>query len=223
MWFSKISSGFRVWFPVDVASELREGLVAGDFSVTVIDPDDSASVSPTVAESTQKSGVYYFDVSSAFLVANGPGEYFCLIQVDTIDGPSGPPEILNNFGSILRVTQEDFDSLVASIEANLSSNHGIGSWVDSGSVSASTIATAVWATVISSNSNKATEAGGMLNVLRKAVTNRQEAFSGSPGYLILFDDDGATPVVNQEIRDEATGGIVASVGVPAKRATDSLP
>lgn len=54
-------------------------------------------------------------------------------------------------------------------------------------------------------------------IVRKAVTNRQEEFSGSPGRIILFEDNGVTKAIEQELRDEAGGGIVTTVGSPAKR------
>ena len=60
-------------------------------------------------------------------------------------------------------------------------------------------------------------------LIRKAITNRQEEFPGTPGRIILFDDDNTTKILEQELRDNANGGIIAAVGVPAKRTESLLP
>jgi hypothetical protein len=56
-----------------------------------------------------------------------------------------------------------------------------------------------------------------VSLLRKLQTNRQEQFPGNPGTLILWDDDGVTPLKQWELRDAAGDGIIANVGCPAKR------
>jgi hypothetical protein len=53
--------------------------------------------------------------------------------------------------------------------------------------------------------------------LRKMSTNRMEQTSGTPGQLVLFDDDGTTPYRTWAIRDEFGGGIAPQVNVPARR------
>jgi len=62
-----------------------------------------------------------------------------------------------------------------------------------------------------------TELGADLAFVRKSVTNRMATFAGSPGTLLLFDDDDTTVIGRWELRDEAGGGIVATVATPAKR------
>ena len=59
-------------------------------------------------------------------------------------------------------------------------------------------------------------------IVRKAITNRQEEFSGTPGRIILFEDNGVTKALEQELRDEGGGGIVTTIGSPAKRSADIL-
>ena len=59
-------------------------------------------------------------------------------------------------------------------------------------------------------------------IVRKAVTNRQEEFGGTPGRLILFEDNGVSKALEQELRDEAGGGIVTTIGSPAKRTSNIL-
>ena len=56
-----------------------------------------------------------------------------------------------------------------------------------------------------------------VSLLRKIYTNRQEQFPGDPGTLILWDDDGVTPLLEWQLRDAAGNGVVANVGCPAKR------
>jgi len=56
-----------------------------------------------------------------------------------------------------------------------------------------------------------------LALVRKSITNRMEESAGNPGTLILYDDDGTTPLMTWQLRDESGGGIVATVGTPARR------
>jgi hypothetical protein len=53
--------------------------------------------------------------------------------------------------------------------------------------------------------------------LRKLATNRLEQSSGAPGHLVLYDDDGVSPLKDWAVTDEAGGGIAALTGVPAHR------
>lgn len=78
---TRSSTGVRVWFTVTNANgSLRTGLVGANFTVTLIRDDDGASNNPTVTESAQLAGAYYFDVPSAFLTTSGDN-YFMVIQV----------------------------------------------------------------------------------------------------------------------------------------------
>jgi hypothetical protein len=113
MWFTKDVNGFRGWFPVALSNgSLRTGLVAGDFTVTVVDSADGDNFLPTVSESTQKPGLYYFDIDTTFLTSNGVGDYGILVQVDTFAGPSGGPNVRASFGGNLKVSEKDFDDIV---------------------------------------------------------------------------------------------------------------
>ena len=60
------------------------------------------------------------------------------------------------------------------------------------------------------------------SLTRKAITNRQEEYAGTPGRIIMFDDDGVTKLVEQELRDGAGDGIAAAVGVPSRRSGNIL-
>ena len=59
-----------------------------------------------------------------------------------------------------------------------------------------------------------------ISLIRKSITNRMEEFPGTPGTLILWDDDGVTQLLQWEVRDAAGGGVVATVGCPAKRSAN---
>lgn len=61
------------------------------------------------------------------------------------------------------------------------------------------------------------ENGEELAFVRKSVTNRMVTVAGSPGWLLLYDDDNTTLIGRWELRDSADGGIVATVSSPAKR------
>lgn len=115
MWFTRTADTFRGHFAaVRSNGTLRTGLVAADFTATVVDPDDSASTTASVAESTEKAGLYYFDIPSAFFVANGVGEYGVVVEIDTT-ASSGTPNVIDVMSENLRLTVEDFDSLVDSV------------------------------------------------------------------------------------------------------------
>lgn len=115
MWFAKATDGFRGWFALSLDGVLRPGADAGDFTVTIITQDDDAQSNPTVSESTQKPGVYFFNVPSAFLVANGSGEYVCVVETAV----PAPDEVISVFARVLSVSQEDIDSLAAGMAADI--------------------------------------------------------------------------------------------------------
>ncbi len=56
-----------------------------------------------------------------------------------------------------------------------------------------------------------------VKLVRQSLTNRMEEFPGTPGRLILWDDDGVTPKMEWQLRDAAGNGVVATVGAPSKR------
>ena len=60
-----------------------------------------------------------------------------------------------------------------------------------------------------------------VSLIRKSITNRMEQFPGTPGTLILWDDDGVTPLLQWQVRDAAGNGVVATVGCPAKRSVST--
>jgi len=85
------------------------------------------------------------------------------------------------------------------------------------------IPTNVWALDISGNSSKLTEAGGMLNLCRKAVYNNYDLAPGAiNGTFVLLDDDDSTPILSQLINDAVGGGIASPLLSPARRARSTI-
>jgi len=109
MWFAKEANGFRAWFIiVQTGGTLATGGLSGDFTITVVNPNDTISISPTVSESTIKPGLYTFLIPNNFLIANGIGSYAIVIEV-SIAPP--PPIVTDAFSSVLQVSEKIFDDL----------------------------------------------------------------------------------------------------------------
>lgn len=94
----------------------------------------------------------------------------------------------------------------------------VGDYVDNIDFPISAVAPDVWTQNIFANTAKLTQAGGMLNILRKGLTNRLELASGGPGFMRLWDDDDTTLLLMWAEKDEAGGPIAFTVSSPAKRA-----
>jgi hypothetical protein len=63
-----------------------------------------------------------------------------------------------------------------------------------------------------------------LTLLRRMAKNRFEEYPAAgvdPGYLILFADDGVTPLLTWQLRDATGGPVTATVGAPARRTAAS--
>lgn len=58
-------------------------MVAGDFTVTVRSPADTAESTPSVVESATAGGLYYFDIPASFTLTNGVGNYGVTIEITT--------------------------------------------------------------------------------------------------------------------------------------------
>jgi len=85
------------------------------------------------------------------------------------------------------------------------------------------VPTNVWSFDISGNSNKLADAGGMLNLCRKAVYNNYDLTPGVPnGTFILLDDDDSTPILSQLINDAVGGGVASPLLSPARRARSTI-
>lgn len=56
-----------------------------------------------------------------------------------------------------------------------------------------------------------------LALLRKALTNRLEETSGGPGRLVLYEDDGVTPLLTWDVTDAEGGPVAPVTGTPSRR------
>lgn len=109
MHFTQEDDGFKGWLVlVDRNGALITGAVAGDFTVTVVDPTDSATSNPSVSESTQLPGLYTFLVPSAFLTANGTGNYGVVVEVNK----ATPTKITDAQSAILRAYDADLGNVL---------------------------------------------------------------------------------------------------------------
>lgn len=116
MYFTRIDDTFRGWFGVtDSDGNLRTNILSSSFDVNIIDTNDTTSSNLEVTQSVQKPGLYRFDIPSTFLSASGIGEYAISIEVDE----SSPPAVTEASSHILRITQEDFDTIAPSITGSI--------------------------------------------------------------------------------------------------------
>jgi hypothetical protein len=118
IWKARTSTGVRTYFAVVRGGALRTGLVAGDFAVTLIDPDDSASTTLTVTESAQLAGIYYIDIPSAFLTTNGVGHYGLRIGIHAA-APAQDDEELES----VEVNTSDIDFIAGDVWDETTSSH----------------------------------------------------------------------------------------------------
>lgn len=114
MWFTKDEDGFRAWFTVaDKNGLIRTGGVAGDFTATVVEPTGVNTSVLTVTESTGKPGLYTFLIPASFFTTYSLGGYGVVVEVNM----TAPPKVDAVFGEVLRVFDDDFDSLSAQISS----------------------------------------------------------------------------------------------------------
>jgi len=127
MWFSRSEEGFRGWFAVATsAGVLATGITTGSFTVTIRNPQDSASSLPSVTESG-KLGLYRFDVTSSFMLSHGPGAYGVVVEVNKTTSP----KITDVMSQVLTVSQNDFDSLTLSLSSSSIATIVSGVWSES--------------------------------------------------------------------------------------------
>jgi len=119
MWFSRTDDTFRGWFQVITGTGvLRTNILSSSFTVVVINPTDTANVTVPVTQSLQKLGLYYLDIPASFLSSSGPGEYGVSVEIDVTTAP----KVTTAFSNVLRISYQDFDTIVsASMSASMSS------------------------------------------------------------------------------------------------------
>lgn len=86
--------------------------------------------------------------------------------------------------------------------------------------SPSSIAAAVWnsltASFVAANSF-----GLMMKRIKASLINRMELADGSSNNLVIYDDDGTTPLLTASVVDKSNGAITTSTTIPAKRSAAS--
>lgn len=108
MWFSKNDDGYRAWITLsDKNGALRTGGVPADFVATVVNPTGVTTTVLAVSESAGKPGLYTFLIPSSFFATHGLGGYGVVVEVDITTAP----KVRAVLGEILRVFEEDFDSI----------------------------------------------------------------------------------------------------------------
>lgn len=118
---AKRADGVRVSFSVSIsAGVLRTGLVSGNFTATVVSPADDASALYPVSESTQKPGLYFFDVPAAFFITNGVGDYSTVIEV-----AASTPKLNAVASTMISVSEQDLNSLAAAVWDELMAGHTV--------------------------------------------------------------------------------------------------
>jgi hypothetical protein len=80
---------------------------------------------------------------------------------------------------------------------------------------ASSIATAVLGASVSGH--PVGSLGDVVQLLRRMARNRLEEAPGSPGTLILYADDGITPLITWTLTDFQGNATLGQVGVPSRR------
>jgi predicted ThiF/HesA family dinucleotide-utilizing enzyme len=114
VWFARTSEGFRAWFALKASNGLiRTGAIPANFTVTIVNPGDTASTTAAVAQSAQKPGLYTFTIPSAFLVTHGVGDYGVVVQVNV----PAPQPVVDVIANALTVSLQDFDSLDVALAA----------------------------------------------------------------------------------------------------------
>ncbi len=202
--FSRQDESRRIFFRVERNGILVPGLAASDFTATVVNPSDTSSTIPTVVESTTKGGLYYIDVPSAFFTERG--EYGVAIEVNTTGGPA----IRTTMALPLYVTQEDIDTIA----------DGNTGTFNRASDSLADLVDGVWDELLSGHVIVGTAGKVVADILRM-LENRLEVDIPSQ-QLILYADDGTTPLRRWPI--ETTGGEVVTtvVGVQTKRKVSTI-
>lgn len=100
--------------------------------------------------------------------------------------------------------QRDLDlSAVNAVDGNVYSAEYVASYLGSSGADADTVFVVEQATDLA--------------LMRKMMENRLEESPGNPGVLVLYDDDGTTPLRTWQLRDYTGGATLPSVGAPSRR------
>jgi hypothetical protein len=133
MIFSRQADALRAWFAVRTGTGAPRTGIAASIVLKCVAPDDGATSTPVVAESTQQGGLYYADIPSSFFIAEGLGDYVITVEITSVP--------LDFNGDQLRITERLWDDLSVAgdamaltpvertaIDTELSGTHGAGVW-----------------------------------------------------------------------------------------------
>jgi len=212
MWFTRTDDGFRGWFTVlDVGGTVKTGLNNSSFDVTVINPQDTASVVPFVSQSDVKPGLYRFDVPNSFLLTHGTGSYGTLVEINA-------GLLVDALSEVIKVSQADFDHISASATVDTAaiadavwdeqmSNHqvsGSGGFIlsqlsgtlenISSSIDYSSIAYSVWDEDLDIHSSSIGSAGHELGHVHNALIMKHgKVVAGDNTVLYVTTSMGSSP------------------------------
>lgn len=208
--FARLDQTRRVWFRIERNGALLSGISPGSFTVTVVNPSDAATSTPSVVESGQQGGMYYFDLPSAFLTA--VGDYGATVVVD-----NKGPNVKTTFAINIVATQEDIDTIADGAAGTF--DRGTDTLEDianaGGGSTPSAIADAVWDELLSGHTI-AGSAGLVLRDLLRMLENRLEVDFAAQE-LILYEDDGTTELRRWPIETDGAEAVATASGVQTKR------
>lgn len=155
------------------------------------------------------------DVNSLLSVGHGAGSWA------TATGFATPADVSTSEANVLAAIAVLNDIDITDVQAAFDAQGYTSvraALLDHLDADVSSVPSAVWAFNISGNTNKTTQAGGMLNICRKAVTNRYTLTPGaSYGTFVLLEDNDITPALSQLVYDALGNGIASAALSPARR------
>ena len=177
-----VGTDYRVLFSLDSGlGELRTGLLASVFTVTIYNTLDTAKVIVSVSESVQAPGDYCFDIPGSFLTTHGAGNYKVQLVVS-----AALPQLNAVWGPLLRVSYTDIDLLQYQAAVWIDANHGTPG------------------TVIGLNGTPTNPSDSLADALSIADATGLRALVVQDGNLVLTD---ALNEYSVELRAEASIGL----------------
>lgn len=76
-----IGVAYRYYFPLRRNNGTPRTGDAGGLTVSIVNPADDASITPTVTESTEVPGEYFVDIPAVFTTLHGIGQYGLTVEV----------------------------------------------------------------------------------------------------------------------------------------------
>ena len=117
----KVGVAYRYYFCVQDSEGLPADITdLGDFAVSVRNPANNATSSPSVTAVPDPIGMYFFDIPGSFSTTHGVGVYGIQIALD-----SAVPAITNVSGTNVLFSIYNLDDIVESIIGRIVTN-GLG-------------------------------------------------------------------------------------------------